>query len=300
VSFSPELLAEAEAARRRLDQQPPSERKRRGRKHPVPRPFLKWVGGKGHLLPVLRKRVPGGFAGTYHEPFVGGGALFFALRPPRAHLSDNNLRLVRTYRAIRDDVARVVALLAQLPHDKDLFLQLRREPIDECSDDATVAAWMIYLNKTSFNGLYRVNKRNIYNVPFGRYTNPLICDERNLRACCEVLQGVEIHHEPFHSVLDRAIAGDFVYFDPPYIPLSATSNFTSYTEGGFSDADQVRLRDVALELKARDVHVLLSNSSAARVRELYSPGFRKVAVSVPRRVNSRAEGRGVVDELLIS
>jgi DNA adenine methylase len=301
VSFSPALLAEAAAARRRLDARPPTEKKRgAGRKYPVPRPFLKWVGGKGHLVPLLRKRVPRGFDGTYHEPFVGGGALFFALRPDRAHLSDNNLRLVRTYRAIRDSVDAVIDQLGRLPHDKDLFLQLRREPIDECPDDATVAAWMLFLNKTAFNGLYRVNSRNIYNVPFGRYTNPLICDRPNLRECNRVLQGVEIHHEPFDSVLGRAVAGDFVYFDPPYIPLSATSNFTSYTEGGFADTDQIRLRNVAQELKARDVRVLLSNSSADRVRELYTPGFRKVAVAVPRRVNSKAEGRGAVDELLIS
>ncbi len=301
MSFTPALLAEAVAARRRRDAQPaPANGRRGGRKHPVPRPFLKWVGGKGHLVPQLKRRVPRRFDGTYHEPFVGGGALFFALRPERAHLSDNNLRLVRTYRAIRDDAERVIAQLRELPHDKELFLQLRREPIDDSPDDATVAAWMLYLNKTAFNGLYRVNSRNVYNVPFGRYTNPLICDERNLRACHQVLQGVEIHHEPFFSVLDRAEPGDFVYFDPPYIPLSATSNFTSYTEGGFGDADQIRLRDVARELKDRGVKVLLSNSSADRVRELYRPGFRKVAVAVPRRVNSKAEGRGAVDELLIS
>ncbi len=301
MSFSDRLLAEAEAARRRLEQEPtPAPKRRGGRVHPVPRPFLKWVGGKGHLVPKLINRVPRGFGGTYHEPFVGGGALFFALKPDQAHLSDNNLRLVRTYRAIRDAVDEVIDQLSQLPHDKPLFLELRQEPIDECPDDATVAAWMLFLNKTAFNGLYRVNQRNVYNVPFGRYTNPLICDERNLRACHGALQGVEIHHEPFDSVLDRAESGDFVYFDPPYIPLSATSNFTSYTEGGFGDDDQVRLRDVARELKDRDVNVLLSNSSAARVRELYTPGFRKVEVTVPRRVNSKADGRGEVAELLIS
>lgn len=301
MSFSDRVLAEAEAARGRRAKAPtPAPRRKGGRVHPVPRPFLKWVGGKGHLVPRLTKRVPRGFDGTYHEPFVGGGALFFALKPARAHLSDNNLRLVRTYRAIRDKVDGVIAQLEPLPHDKPLFLKLRQEPIDECPDDATVAAWMLYLNKTAFNGLYRVNSRNIYNVPFGRYTNPTICDERNLRACHEALQGVEIHHEPFFSVLDRARSGDFVYFDPPYIPLSVTSNFTSYTEGGFGDDDQVRLRDVATELKARDVGVLLSNSSADRVRELYTPGFRKVEVTVPRRVNSKADGRGEVAELLIS
>jgi DNA adenine methylase len=302
VNFTPTLLAEAEAAwKRRAAQPAPAKKRRGGRKHPVPRPFLKWVGGKGHLVPELKRRIPRDFDGTYHEPFVGGGALFFALQPDRAHLSDNNLRLVRTYRAIRDDVDAVIARLEQLPHDKELFLQLRREPIDECPDDATVAAWMLYLNKTAFNGLYRVNSRNIYNVPFGRYTNPLICDDRNLRACHQVLQGVEIDHEPFFSVRDRAVAGDFVYFDPPYIPLSATSNFTSYTDGAFGDDEQVRLRDVALELKERGVRVLLSNSSADRVRELYTPGFRKVeTVPVPRRVNSKGSGRGAVDELLIS
>ncbi len=302
MSFSQRVLAEAVAARRRREGEPPPPPKRaRGRVHPVPRPFLKCGGGKGHRAPRRLKRIPRGFDGTYHEPFVGGGALFFALKPARAHLSDNNLRLVRTYRAIRDSVDDVIAQLEQLPHDKPLFLELRQEPIDDCPDDATVAAWMLYLNKTAFNGLYRVNSRNIYNVPFGRYTDPKICDERNLRACHEILQGVDLHHEPFEGVLDRAEPGDFVYFDPPYIPLSASSNFTSYTEGGFGDADQIRLRNVALALKTRGVHVLLSNSSATRVLELYTPGFRKVEeVPVPRRVNSKADGRGVVAELLIS
>ena len=141
MNFTPTLLAEAEAAwKRRAAQPAPAKKRRGGRKHPVPRPFLKWVGGKGHLVPELKRRIPRDFDGTYHEPFVGGGALFFALQPDRAHLSDNNLRLVRTYRAIRDDVDAVIARLEQLPHDKELFLQLRREPIDECPDDATVAA----------------------------------------------------------------------------------------------------------------------------------------------------------------
>jgi len=261
-----------------------------------PRPFLKWVGGKRQLLPVLLPHVPRRFD-TYHEPFVGGGALFFALRPTRAVLSDNNALLVRTWRGVRDHVEDVIRLLKSYPHDKQFFLEMRERDIDAASD-VEVAAWFIYLNKTAFNGLYRVNSKNKYNVPFGRYVNPAICDAPNLRACSRALLGVSIEHEDFEAVLGRAKPGDFVYFDPPYVPLSATSDFTSYTAEGFSADDQKRLRDVARELKASGVHVLLSNSSAGFVRDLYE-GFQMEEVLATRHVNCQSDGRGPVVELVI-
>jgi DNA adenine methylase len=163
-----------------------------------------------------------------------------------------------------------------------------------------VAAWLIFLNRVGFNGLYRVNSRNQFNVPFGRYANPTICDETNLRLCSAALAGAEIGCEDFAAVLDRARPGDLVYFDPPYLPLSATSAFTSYTSGGFGLADHQRLRDVALTLKRRGVFVLLSNSSAGAVRELYGPPFACTEVPVTRSVNSDATKRGAVTELLIT
>lgn len=271
------------------------------------KPFLKWAGGKRQLLPELLTNLPAAWVEqrerVYHEPFVGGGAFFFALvggphcPPAHAILSDNNARLVRTYKAVRDDVEAVIEKLASCPYDKDFFYKMRGRKIDDEADDA-VAAWFIYMNRAGFNGLYRVNKQGGFNVPFGRYTNPLICDADNLRACSQALQGVRLVHRSFEESMMEAERGDFVYCDPPYVPLKATSNFTSYTADGFGDAHQVRLRDAALELRGRGVHVLLSNSSAPRVRELYKD-FSVTEVSARRAVNSKADRRGALTELLI-
>ncbi|MEC7949133.1 MAG: DNA adenine methylase [Myxococcota bacterium] len=274
---------------------------------PAPKPFIKWVGGKRRLVPELLRQAPRRF-GRYHEPFVGGGALFFGLaeehagREGWACLSDTNLRLVRTYRAVRDDVEGLVARLRDYAdaHDKDQYYAVRALDVDAMDDDADVAAWFIYLNKTGFNGLYRVNRKGGFNVPMGRYKKPNICDGDNLRACHRVLQGVEIHHEGFEQAEKRAVEGDFVYFDPPYVPASATSNFTAYTRDGFGLGEQEKLRDVARDLKNRGVRVILSNSDTPPVRSLYQRGFAKRQVMMTRAVNSQASKRGGVPELLIS
>lgn len=260
-------------------------------------PYLKWAGGKRSMLRHLVPHVPPSY-GTYFEPFVGGGALFFALQPEKAVLSDVNRRLVRSYAAVRDDVDAVVELLKTYPYDKEFFLTMRAVRIDDHSD-VEVAAWLIYLNRSCFNGLYRVNRDNVFNVPFGRYSNPTICDETNLRACSERLRGVAILHEPFETVLGRAAPGDFVYFDPPYLPLSATSSFTGYSADGFGLDDHRRLRDVARELKAHGVRVLISNSAAPAVRELYAEGFEIEEVLAGRAINARGDGRGRIPELII-
>ncbi len=262
-----------------------------------PKPFLKWAGGKRQLLPELLARVPREY-GVFHEPFVGGGALFFALRPRRAVLSDSNARLVRTYRAIRDRVDQVIGHLRKYPYDADFYYDLRRlRPDDE--QDHVLAAWMIYLNRAGYNGLYRVNARDEFNVPFGRYTNPTLCDAANLRACSRALQNVELRIEDFRGVSERAEPGDFVYFDPPYAPLNPTSSFTSYTRDGFGLAEQASLRDLAWRLKQRGVHVLLSNSSASPIRELYGDRFVVEEVLARRNVNSKASRRGKLVELVI-
>jgi DNA adenine methylase len=278
-----------EARRSRKPEAAPSAR--------LARPFLKWVGGKRQLLGELVKHVPAEY-GAYHEPFVGGGALFFHLRPERAFLSDSNERLIAAYRGVKGSVEKVIAKLQTYKHDKDFFLEVRGAP--KGRSDADVAAWLIYVNKTAYNGLYRVNSRNVFNVPFGDYARPNICDAGNLRACAEALRDAEIHKEPFDAVLARAQAGDFVYFDPPYVPLSASSMFTSYTAEGFGDEEQRRLCELSLELTAKGVHVVLSNSSAPRVRELYDEKrFELTEVLAARAVNSQASGRGKIRELVI-
>ncbi len=261
------------------------------------RPFLKWVGGKRQLLPAIREHVPASYH-TYHEPFLGGGALFFDLAPPHAVLTDSNRRLIRAYKGVRNDCEHVIDLLQGYQHTKDFYLGLRKAHID-ARGDPEVAAWLIYLNRTGYNGLYRVNSRNEFNVPFGRYKNPTICDAPNLRACSRALRGATLQIKDFEVVRDQAKPGDFVYFDPPYVPLSTTSSFTSYTQDGFGLESQERLRDLALDLKQRGVHVLISNSASPEVRDLYARGFKHKTVEANRAVNSKADRRGKISELLI-
>lgn len=268
------------------------------------RPFLKWVGGKRQLLRTIDAHLPKALRGTYHEPFVGGGALFFHLVPKRARLSDTNQRLIRAYQGIQLACDEVLELLKEhahkhTKHKRTYFHAQRKRDIDREKSDAAVAAWFIYLNRTAYNGLYRVNSKNQFNVPFGRYESPAIVDPERLRQCSKALQHAELAVEDFEAVLKRAKSGDFVYFDPPYVPLSETAKFTSYTRNGFGPADQERLRDIALALKRRKVRVLISNSDSAAVRELYSKGFQLEEVRARRQVNSKASGRGPVGELLI-
>jgi len=265
-----------------------------------PRPVLKWVGGKGRLLPELLARLPQAFE-AYHEPFVGGGALFFALagagRLDRVILSDANAALIDVYLALRDDVAGVITALHAHRYERDHYYRVRAQQ-PEALTLAERAARVIYLNKTCYNGLYRENRAGQFNVPFGRYANPTICDEPNLRAVANMLRGVDIARRRFDTVLDYAKKGDFVYFDPPYVPLSPTANFTTYDRAGFGPADQTHLRDVFAELGQRGVRAMLSNSDTPLVRELYA-GFRVEQVYAARAVNSKANGRGKVAEVIV-
>ncbi len=261
-----------------------------------PKPFVKWAGGKRQLLTAILRHVPPTYR-TYHEPFLGGGALFFALSPPRSFLSDSNERLVRCYKGIRNHVADVIALLKGFKKTRTFFLEMRDWDIDQ-REDAEVAAWFIFMNKMGFNGLYRVNSKNKFNVPFGDNKNAQICDEENLWACSRALAKAEVACEDFSAVEGRAKPGDLVYFDPPYVPLSTTSYFTSYTAKGFTPKDQAALRDLALRLKKKDVRIILSNSSTAR--SLYEDHFSLTTVLAARAVNSRPDRRGKITELLIS
>ena len=268
----------------------------------APRPFLKWAGGKGQLLPELIARLPEDFA-AYHEPHVGSGALFFALASHGAlsqvYLSDANPSLIDTYLAVRDHVEDVILALRkhQKKHDRDYYYLVRA--IDPSRLPLTGrAARVIYLNKTCYNGLYRENRRGQFNVPFGRYENPKICNAANLRNVSRVLQGVDIACRSYASALDTAQPGDFVYFDPPYQPLSATSSFTAYNRHGFGENDQRCLRDVFGELARRGVRVMLSNSDTRLIRELYAD-FNIDRVYASRSINSKGGQRGKIVELII-
>jgi DNA adenine methylase len=263
---------------------------------PDPRPFLKWAGGKAQLLEQFEPLLPH-FSGKYHEPFLGGGALFFSLRPRKARLTDVNQELISCYRAVRDSVDEVMGALESHRYDKDYFYAVRE--IDPALlSPAERAARTIFLNKTAFNGLYRVNSRNQFNVPFGRHKNPLICDRENLLACSHVLRGVSLETADFTGVLEQAKASDFVYFDPPYVPLSDTAYFTAYAPGGFSWAEQRRLAEVFEALHRRGVKLMLSNSDVPQLRELYA-SFRIESVTATRRINSNVDGRGKLAEIVV-
>jgi DNA adenine methylase len=265
-----------------------------------PRPFLKWAGGKTQLLPQLRPLLPPrDRIGRYFEPFVGSAALFFALRPRRAVLSDVNRELVSSYRAIKNDVEGVIRELRAHVYGAEHYYRVRDEVRPASLSPTARAARTIYLNKTCFNGLYRVNRAGRFNVPFGRYTNPSICDADNLRACSLALRHVELAVRDFSDVAKHARAGDFVYFDPPYVPLSDTSDFTSYIPGGFGAAEQQRLAKVFAQLAQSGVHVMLSNSDTPPVRSLYAR-FHIHPVLASRSINSKITKRGKVGEVVVT
>lgn len=266
------------------------------------RSFLKAVGGKTRLLPELLARVPKAF-GAYHEPFVGGGALFFALAPRLrwAHLGDTNAHFVDAYRGVRDDVEGVIRRLRRMKNDEAYYYRMR-ERVGRPASDVERAALTIFLNKTSYNGLWRENRRGEMNAPFGHYAKPKICDAANLRACSEAMRQCKskVVVESFERAAERVEEGDFWYADPPYLPVDAKS-FTGYGATGFGYADHVRLRDVAWMLAERGAHVLLSNADTPTARELYDrKPFRIETVYAPRTINSKGDGRGAVAELLIS
>jgi DNA adenine methylase len=270
----------------------------------APKPFLKWVGGKRQLLDELRARVAVAWPyGRYHEPFVGGGALFFdlfkrgALGEMPAYLSDNNPRLIEAYRGVQKNVERLITLLKahKSRHGEEYFYQVRATVP---KDSIARAARLIYLNRTCFNGLYRENSKGEFNVPMGRYKDPLICDAVNLRAVSAALQQCDIGEGHFSRVLEHARKDDLVYFDPPYDPVSKTANFTSYHRDPFGESAQRQLADVYRELNGRGVKLLLSNSDTPLIQSLYK-GFKVDVVLARRQVNSRADKRGEVREVLV-
>ncbi|HEX3772319.1 MAG TPA: DNA adenine methylase [Polyangiaceae bacterium] len=264
---------------------------------PQARPFLKWAGGKGQLLAQLRPLLPAAYR-RYFEPFAGGAALFFALAPKRAVLADVNAELVDCYKAARDDVDGVIAALGEHRYEAEHYYRVRA--VDPASlAPADRAARTIYLNRTGYNGLYRVNRAGKFNVPMGRYTNPLLCDADNLRACSKALAGVVVRRADFEQAVEGARAGDFVYFDPPYVPVSDTADFTSYVPGGFGADQQRRLADLFAALARRGVHAVLSNSDTPSVRDLYR-GFRIHRVLASRHINSRGTRRGKVGEVVVT
>lgn len=271
------------------------------KKTKIVRPILKWVGGKRQLVPILLNNIPANF-NNYHEPFMGGAALFFALYNnnllnKKAYLSDINSELVNTYVAVRDKPKEVIKKLKKHKYEKDYYYSMRSADPSKMSD-VDAAARMIYLNKAGFNGMYRVNGSGLFNVPFGKYSNPLICDKDNILAVSKSWQNVEIISQSFEAAISKVKAGDLVYFDPPYVPVSKTSNFVSYAKDGFGEKEQKKLVETAKEIVSRGAFVILSNSNTSWVKENYKD-FRIMEVNARRAINSDSKKRGIVKELII-
>ena len=274
----------------------------------VPRPFVKWAGGKRQILPLLTNMFPEGY-GTYHEPFVGGGAVLFSIlssdRATPCRASDLNSDLMLTYVTVRDRVEDLIESLkahdAAFREDSKRYYYAVRAQIPRRQVEK--ASRLIFLNKTCFNGLYRVNSRGMFNVPIGSYTNPRIVNEDNLRAASAALQagGVDFECSDFESVLKRAESGDLVYFDPPYHPVSRAGNFTGYTKGDFTHADLKRLANVCRRLDESGCRVMLSNSCAKEVTSLFQDEPWSVrSITAARCINSDGRNRTGHREVIIT
>lgn len=267
----------------------------------VAEPFVKWVGGKRSLIPEILPRMPKRI-GTYHEPFVGGGALFFAIADQidRAVLTDNNFELVLTYSVVKRNPRELIAELERhaTHHERRGATHYYEVRSAQPKDPVDIAARFIYLNKSCYNGLYRVNQAGRFNVPMGKQASSGILSEANIMACHRALKRATIKLTDFARIEPEP--GDFAYFDPPYHPTSDVS-FTKYTKENFTERDHVRLRDFAVEIGKQGVNVMVSNSNTKFIRGLYSAKtFRRAIVLSPRFVNCKPARRGAVEELLIT
>lgn len=272
------------------------------KKNKLVMPFLKWVGGKRQLMTEIEPLLPSRIS-TYYEPFVGGGAVLLHKQPSKAVINDYNSELINVYETIRDDVYALIEHLHIHENNSEYFYQIRgldrQDGFDELSK-VDRASRVIYLNKTCFNGLYRVNSSGEFNTPFGRYKNPNIINETVLKAVSNYLQKNEIKllSGDFEDALKGARKGSFVYFDPPYDPISKSSNFTGYVQGGFGNEEQIRLRDACINLDKKGIKFLLSNSSTAFMKDLYKD-FEIIEVGASRYINSVGSKRGEVTEILV-
>ncbi len=276
---------------------------------PIPeggaKPFLKWAGGKWSLASSIAALLPHDLRDrTYREPFLGGGAVFFWLRNHQAAakfaLSDQLADLVSAYRAVRDHSRALTKLLDKLrvAHSGEHFYQVRERFNRGEGTALERAAWLIYLNKTCFNGLYRTNRAGEFNVPLGRFVNPAILDQPRLEAAARALDGVDVSHASYEHLLEVAEPGDVIYMDPPYVPVSRTANFASYSNGHFGADEQVRLAELFRTLDQRGCLLALSNSDAAEVHELYR-GFDVVKLTAARAISAKTTTRGPTSEVLV-
>lgn len=266
-------------------------------------PVLKWAGGKRQIVYWILKYVPQTFT-TYYEPFLGGGAVLFALQPEKAVVNDINSELINVYEVIRDNVEELIADLRKHRNEEAYFYAIRNLDRDkERYNQLTSvqrASRIIYLNKTCYNGLFRVNRAGEFNAPFGKYKRPNIVNELTLRAVSDYFNRAQITFtcRDFEAALEGAQEGDFVYLDPPYDPVSDTASFTGYSRGGFGKDEQIRLKETCDQLNKQGIKFLLSNSATDFVKELYKDYHLEI-IQAKRAINSRADKRGEIDEVLV-
>jgi DNA adenine methylase len=265
-------------------------------------PILKWVGGKRQLTKEILKMLPTDSRNrAYHEPFFGSGAVFFKVKPRKGSINDINPRLMNFYRVVRDKPAELIEQASKYKYDKQTYYELRDHFNKASINEVEEASIFLYLNKTCYNGLYRVNSKGEFNVPFGRYKNPTIVRRERILSVSTALRTIGIHNEDFSYVSKLAEPGDVCYLDPPYEPVSETANFTSYSRQGFDSVEQNRLKETCIKLNKKGVKFILSNSYTEQIRELYADSdFRIEIVKARRAVNSKADGRGKVSEVLIT
>ncbi|MEL6495767.1 MAG: DNA adenine methylase [Cyanobacteria bacterium J06623_7] len=269
-------------------------------------PFLKWAGGKRQLLPEISKYIPVEYE-RYYEPFIGAGAVLFNLQPKNAVINDTNSELINCYRVIKDEPEALLELCDRhrANNSKEYYYQQREQDRGSKYSQLTPverAARIIYLNKTCFNGLFRVNSSGQFNVPYGKYKNPTIADYDTIKAVSRYLnQGqVDIHNYDFEQVVANASQGSFIYFDPPYHPLSSTSSFTGYSMNGFGEAEQIGLKQLCDRLTDRGCQILASNSAAPFIKDLYrDPRYEVIEVQATRTINTVSSKRGKISEVLI-
>lgn len=268
------------------------------------KPIIKWVGGKRQLINDLKELMPKKY-NRYFEPFIGGGALFFELKPKDAFINDYNSELTNLYSIVRDNPQGLIDHVCKHKNESDYYYSIRALDRDIKTysklTDIERASRFIYLNKTGFNGLYRVNSQGQCNVPFGRYENPNYCDPKNIEECSSLLQNTEISNGDFDIIRGKVQKGDLVYLDPPYVPLNATSSFTGYTDKGFDEDMQLRLRELCDHIDSVGAFFMLSNSYTDYILELYDvKGYTVHTVKASRSINSKASGRGKIKEVVVT
>ena len=267
----------------------------------IPKPFIKWAGGKRQIIKELTDSLPKNY-NRYFEPFIGGGALFFAVRPKNAYISDINPELINLYNTVKNNTHSLIKDLLRYKNTETEFYRIRnldRTPDYKNLTNIEKAGRFIYLNKTCYNGLYRTNSKGQFNAPYGFYKNPNIIDEQNLKICSELLKETEIGLSDFSNIENKIKTRDFVYFDPPYIPINKTSSFTKYYKDDFNTGSQIKLKELCDRLNKKNIYFMLSNSYNETALNLYKE-YNIKKINAIKAINCKADKRGTINELIIT